>query len=217
MWCRVVVAAGLAGIAAACKHHCAPWTTQTRSFHLSGSLAGSAMAQAVPRPPHTARIMLTGDVMLGRFPPPVAQRCRSIAAAADGHAGCKCAHHWLLRLLTPAAAGRGVDAILPQHVDPVLYESCVKDARTYVQASAEAQALLQTSLAECSSSSSSSIAWQRMTMLLWLPCSSWRWLPMGRCQLAGATRIPGALWCKTFRWAGAHGLAARLCRSPLAF
>jgi hypothetical protein len=109
------------------------------------------MAQAVPRPPHTARIMLTGDVMLGRSLPPAAPRCRCLDAAADVHAGFRCAYHWLPRLLTPAAAGRGVDAILPQHVDPVLYESCVKDARAYVQASTSALALLQTSPAKSSS------------------------------------------------------------------
>lgn len=35
--------------------------------------------------------------------------------------------------LPPARSGRGVDQILPHHCDPVLYESCVQDARGYVQ------------------------------------------------------------------------------------
>lgn len=33
----------------------------------------------------------------------------------------------------PVCRGRGVDQILPHHCDPTLYESCVRDARAYVQ------------------------------------------------------------------------------------
>ncbi|KAL4432878.1 hypothetical protein ABPG77_008204 [Micractinium sp. CCAP 211/92] len=113
---------------------------------LSGALAYSTGACSTPRPAMAAaaqppcpagaaRIMLTGDVMLGKppslpssplpvLPPPVHSRFLHSTSCVSARTGVS---------VSVMLAGRGVDQILPCHCSPELYEGWVKDARQYVQ------------------------------------------------------------------------------------
>ncbi|KAL4458011.1 hypothetical protein ABPG75_012876 [Micractinium tetrahymenae] len=87
-----------------------------------------AAAAQPPCPAGAARIMLTGDVMLGkRAVPPL-----SVATAGwSGPVLAGCRHHFMYG--SQSLAGRAVDQIMPYHCSPELYEGWVKDARQYVQ------------------------------------------------------------------------------------
>ena len=89
--------------------------------------ATQAAMAAPEKPAGAARILLTGDVMLGE----PRHRRRRPAARRPPHAAAN-------RSPSPPAplspaSGRGVDQALPFHCSPELYEGAVRDARTYTQ------------------------------------------------------------------------------------
>lgn len=78
---------------------------------------------ASPKPANTVRLLLTGDVMLGKpssdpevpAPAPAPQQTPALPP-------CRV-----------PGSGRGVDQALPCHCSPELYEGAVRDARCYTQ------------------------------------------------------------------------------------
>ena len=89
--------------------------------------ATQAAMAAPEKPAGAARILLTGDVMLGE----PRHRRRRPAARRPPHAAANRSPS-LPAPLSPAS-GRGVDQALPFHCSPELYEGAVRDARTYTQ------------------------------------------------------------------------------------